>query len=59
MFWLVAQFKRINAFYQIINKSAIEKILLNTQSGTGHCYFCISINITPLDGVCVCVDAWL
>jgi hypothetical protein len=38
MLWLVALFKRIKALYEIINKSAIEKILLNIKNGTGHCY---------------------
>jgi hypothetical protein len=54
MFWLFAQFKHIKAFDEIINKSAIEKILLNTKSGRGHCYFSHFYKYDP-SRWCVCV----
>jgi len=56
MLWLVALVKRIKAFDPIINKSAIEKILLNTQSGIGYCYFSHIYKYHPSRWcVCVCV----
>jgi hypothetical protein len=58
MLWLVALFKRIKALYEIINKSAIEKILLNIKNGTGHCYISHIYKYDP-SRWCVCVCVWM